>query len=118
MGSGGPLFFTHYSYMGFDSRGIHDRFADYFQNNRNMARINLAYCIRNPGHYKGYATNFWGLTASDGPDGYMPHEATRRVDDGAMTFTGALSSFPYMPEASMATLKHIHRDTKSSLLVF
>ena len=110
VGSGGPLFFAHYSYMGFDARGIHDRFADYFQNNRNMARINLAYCLKNPEHYKGYGANFWGLTASDGPDGYLPHEPTLRADDGTMTFTGALSSFPYTPEASMAMLKHIYRD--------
>ncbi|MGH9510967.1 MAG: glucoamylase family protein [Terriglobales bacterium] len=109
-GTGGPLFFTHYSYMGFDPRGIHDRFTDYFQNNRNIARINLAYCIHNPGHYKGYGANFWGLTASDGPDGYLPHEPTLREDDGTMTFTGALSSFPYTPQASMAMLKHLYRD--------
>lgn len=110
VGSGGPLFFTDYSYMGFDPRGIHDRFTDYFSNNQAMARINLAYCIQNPGHYKGYGTTFWGLTASDGPDGYLPHEPRLQVDDGTMTFTGALSSFPYTPEASMAALKHIYRD--------
>jgi hypothetical protein len=110
VGSGGPLFFTHYSYMGFDPRGIHDRFTDYFQNNRNIARINLAYCQHDPGRYKGYGANFWGLTASDGPDGYLPHEPTPRLDDGTMTFTGALSSFPYTPAASMAMLKHIYRD--------
>jgi exo beta-1,2-glucooligosaccharide sophorohydrolase (non-reducing end) len=110
VGSGGPLFFAHYSYMGFDPRGIHDRFTDYFENNRNMARINLAYCVQNPGHYQGYGANFWGLTASDGADGYMPHEPRRSVDDGTMTFTGALSSFPYTPKASMAMFKHIYRD--------
>ncbi len=110
VGSGGPLFFTHYSYMGFDPRDIHDRFTDYFQNNRNMARINLAYSENNPGHYKGYGADFWGLTASDGPDGYMPHEPTPRDDDGTMTLTGALSSFPYTPRASMAMLKHVYRD--------
>ena len=110
VGTGGPLFFTHYSYMGFDPRGIHDRFTDYFNNNQAMARINLAYCLRNPGHYAGYGANFWGLTASDGPDGYLPHEPTLQVDDGTMTFTGALSSFPYTPKASMAAFKHIYRD--------
>jgi exo beta-1,2-glucooligosaccharide sophorohydrolase (non-reducing end) len=110
VGSGGPLFFTHYSYMGFDPRGIHDRFTDYFENNRHMAEINLAYCEHNPGHYEGYSANFWGLTASDGPDGYMPHEPMLRMDDGTMTFTGALSSFPYTPKASMRMLKHIYRD--------
>jgi hypothetical protein len=110
VGPGGPLFFTHYSYMGFDPRGIRDRFTDYFANNRNIARINLAYCIRNPGHYKGYGADLWGLTASDGPNGYLPHEPTRELDDGTMTFTGALSSFPYTPEASMRMLRHIYRD--------
>lgn len=110
VGSGGPLFFAHYSYMGFDPRGIHDRFTNYFQNNRDMARINLAYCLQNPGHYKGYGRDFWGLTASDGPDGYLPHEPTPSLDDGTMTFTGALSSFPYTPDASMAMFKHIYRD--------
>lgn len=110
VGSGGPLFFAHYSYMGFDPRGIHDRFTDYFDNNRDMAKINLAYCEQNPGHYKGYGADFWGLTASDGPDGYMPHEPRTAVDDGTMTFTGAFSSFPYTPEASMAMLKHVYRD--------
>lgn len=110
VGSGGPLFFTHYSYMGFDPRGIHDRFTDYFRNNEDIAKINLAYCKHDPGHYKGYGANFWGLTASDGPDGYMPHEPTLHGDDGTMTFTGALSSFPYTPAASLAMLKHVYRD--------
>ena len=110
VGTGGPLFFTQYSYMAFDARGIHDRFTDYFQNNRDIARINLAYCVQNPGQYAGYGANFWGLTASDGPDGYMPHEPRRQVDDGTMTFTGAFSSFPYTPEPSLAMLKHVYRD--------
>jgi exo beta-1,2-glucooligosaccharide sophorohydrolase (non-reducing end) len=109
-GSGGPLFFTHYSYMGFDPRGIRDRFTDHFANNRHIAEINLAYCIHNPGHYAGYGEDFWGLTASDGAEGYMPHEPTRAMDDGTMTFTGALSSFPYTPEASMRMFKHVYRD--------
>ncbi len=110
VGTGGPLFFTQYSYMAFDPRGIHDRFTDYFVNNRDIARINLAYCEQNPGHYAGYGADFWGLTASDGPNGYMPHEPSRQVDDGTMTFTGAFSSFPYTPESSLAMLKHVYRD--------
>lgn len=107
--SGGPLFFTQYSYMAFDPR-IHDRFADYFQNNRDIARINLAYCVENPGHYAGYGADFWGLTASDGPKGYVPREPRRAFDDGTMAFTGAFASFPYTPEPSLAMLKHVYRD--------
>jgi exo beta-1,2-glucooligosaccharide sophorohydrolase (non-reducing end) len=109
VGSGGPLFFAHYSYMGFDPH-FRDRYTDYFENSRNLALINLNYCIRNPKHYKGYGANCWGLTASDGSSGYGAHAPDTQDDDGTMTPTGALASFPYTPEASMAALKHFYRD--------
>ena len=110
VGSGGPLFFAHYSYMGFDPRGLRDRFTDYFENNRELARINLAYCKANPKHFKGYGANCWGLTASDGPKGYLAHAPDAQDDDGTMTPTGALASFPYTPAESMGAFKHFYRD--------
>jgi exo beta-1,2-glucooligosaccharide sophorohydrolase (non-reducing end) len=114
-GSGGPLFFTHYSFMGFDPHAATDRFTKYFENNRNTARINLAYCMSNPKHFKGYGADSWGLTASDGPDGYNPSAPNTEDDRGIITPTGALSSFPYTPEASTAALKHFYRDEGSWL---
>jgi hypothetical protein len=110
VGSGGPLFFTHYSFMGFDPHALTDRYTNYFENNRNIARINLAYAAENPGHHKGYGPDAWGLTASDGPRGYAPQAPDLRDDVGNITPTGALASFPYTPEASMAALKHYYRD--------
>lgn len=111
VGTGGPLFFTHYSYMGMDPHAIHDRYtASYFDNNRNIALINRAYCIANPKHYAGYGPDAWGLTANDGPEGYVPHAPDAEHDEGTLTPTGALASFPYTPEASMAALKHYYRD--------
>ncbi len=110
VGSGGPLFFAHYSFMGFDPRGLRDRFTDYFTNNRNMALINRAWVEANPKHFAGYSAANWGLTASDGPKGYLAHAPDDRDDDGTMTPTGALSSFPYTPEASMAALKYFYRE--------
>ena len=78
VGSGGPLFFTQYSFLGFDPHRLHDRFtSSYFENNRNIALINRAYCIANPEHFKGYGPDAWGLTASDGPDGYVPARSRR-----------------------------------------
>jgi hypothetical protein len=112
-GTGGPLFFTHYSYMGFDPHAATDRFTNYFENNRNIARINRAYCIANPKHFEEYSAVSWGLTASDGPEGYNPNAPDKEDDHGIMTPTGALSSFPYTPEASMAALKHFYRDEGS-----
>jgi hypothetical protein len=110
VGSGGPLFYAHYSYMGFDPRGLRDRFTDYFTNNRNMALINRAWVVANPKHFAGYSADNWGLTASDGPEGYLEHAPDAPDDDGTMTPTGALSSFPYTPEASMAALKYFYRE--------
>jgi hypothetical protein len=109
-GTGGPLFFTQYSFMGFDPRGIRDRYADYFQNNRDIALIDLAYCEADPGHFRGYGADDWGLTASDDQLGYLAHAPDPASDDGTITPTGALASFPYTPEASMAALKFFYRD--------
>jgi hypothetical protein len=111
VGTGGPLFFTHYSYIGFDPHSLRDCFtSSYFENNRNIALINRAYSIANPKHFKGYGANAWGLTASDGPEGYVPHAPDDNDDKGTLTPTGALASFPYTPEASMTAFKHYYRD--------
>jgi exo beta-1,2-glucooligosaccharide sophorohydrolase (non-reducing end) len=111
VGTGGPLFFTHYSYMGFDPHSLHDRFtSSYFDNNRNLALINRAYSIANPKHFPGYGPESWGLTASDGPMGYLAHAPDDGDDDGTLTLTGALASFPYTPDASMLAFKHYYRD--------
>ncbi len=111
VGTGGPLFFTHYAFMGMDPHSLRDRFTNsYFENNRNIARINLAYATANPKHQEGYGANAWGLTASDGPWGYVPQAADDDHDTGTITPTGALASFPYAPEASMAAFKHYYHD--------
>jgi exo beta-1,2-glucooligosaccharide sophorohydrolase (non-reducing end) len=116
---GGPLFFTHYSFMGFDPRGIHDKYTNYFDQNRNMATINLRYCERNPAGYAGYGADDWGITAVDGPAGYVPYEPNPannyELDDGTIAPTGAISSMPYLPEASMRALKHFYQDKGAEL---
>jgi len=115
VGSGGPLFFTHYSFLGFDPNSIKDYYTNYFQNNQHIALINQAYCIDNPGNFIGYGENCWGLTASDDPWGYKAHEPVLRMDNGTITPTGALASFPYTPEESMKALKYFYFDLGDKL---
>lgn len=110
VGSGGPLFFAHYSYLGFDPHALTDLYTNYFENNRNLARINHAYATENPGKHKTYSAEAWGLTASDGPLGYVPEAPNPQDDRGTLAPTGALASFPYTPEASLAALKHFYRE--------
>lgn len=61
---GGPLFFTHYSFLGFDPRNKKDMYTNYFEHNKNQSLVNRQYCISNPKGYVGYSANNWGLTAS------------------------------------------------------
>ncbi len=112
---GGPLFFSHYSFIGFDPRGIKDSHCNYFLNNKNQTLINRAWCIDNPGEYEGYGENCWGLTASDDPFGYSAHEPTLARDNGTITPTAALSSFPYTPEESMNALKYFYNELGEDL---
>ena len=60
--------------FGFDPHSLHDRYtSSYFENNRNIALINRAYCIATRNIFQATAADAWGLTASDGPEGYVPH---------------------------------------------
>lgn len=108
--NGGPLFFTHYSYMGYDPHFINDKYTNYFWNNQRIAMINHTYCVENPGKFKGYSDSCWGLTASDGPYNYSADEPVLRQDRGKIAPTGAVSSFPYTPEASMKALKNYYNN--------
>ncbi|RYE22323.1 MAG: DUF3131 domain-containing protein [Sphingobacteriales bacterium] len=105
---GGPLFFTHYSFLGLNPKGLKDRYADYWEQNVNHTLINRAYCVDNPKKFKGYGANCWGLTASDNHEGYNAHSPTN--DLGVITPTAALSSFPYAPQYSMQALRHFYYD--------
>lgn len=100
---GGPLFFSHYSFLGLDPRNLSDEYANYWEQNVNHTLINYRYSVRNPKNYVGYGDACWGLTASDGDQGYSAHSPTN--DRGVITPTAALSSFPYTPEESMRALK-------------
>lgn len=100
--AGGPLFFSHYSFLGINPNGLSDAYADYETQTKNHTLINYNYCKENPGGYFGYSDSVWGLTASDIPGGYAANSPTN--DRGVITPSAALSSFPYTPAESMAAL--------------
>jgi hypothetical protein len=103
---GGPLFFAHYSFCGLDPHGLKDRYADYWEQNVSHVRINHAHCVANPHGHKGYGPSCWGLTASDDPAGYAAHAPDNENDNGTISPTAALASFPYAPREAMQALRH------------
>lgn len=106
-GTGSDLFFVHFSFMGFDPRGLRDRFTNYFENNRAIARINYAYCLENPRKFVGYGENCWGLSVGINSGGGKPYP---RDDNGTISIMASLASMPYTPKESMAALTHFYRD--------
>jgi hypothetical protein len=103
---GGPLFWSQYSFLGLDPRGLKDRYADYWREMSTMSKINYQWCVDNPKHYKGYGDSSWGLTASYSVRGYAAHAPSERNDLGVISPTAAISSFPYTPKESMAAIKY------------
>ena len=105
---GGPLFWSHYSFLGLDPRKLKDRYGDYWQHNVNHTLINRQYCLENPKNYAGYGENCWGLSASYSIKGYAAHSPTE--DLGVISPSAALSSFPYTPQESMKVVRHLYED--------
>lgn len=121
-----PLFGHQYSHMYIDFRGIRDAYMrekglDYFENSRRATLANRAYCIQNPGGFKGYGPNLWGLTACDGP-AYLEREWAGKLvrfqeysargaaadyirDDGTIAPTAAGGSVPFAPKECLDALK-------------
>ncbi|MEQ8816418.1 MAG: glucoamylase family protein [Thalassobaculum sp.] len=110
---GGPLFFSHYSFLGLDPRGLRDRYADYWEQNRAHTLVNRAHCIANPNGHAGYGPRCWGLTACDGDAGYGAFNPEQ--DRGVIAPTAALSAMPYTPRESMEALRHYYDDLGNEL---
>lgn len=129
---GGPLFWSHYSYLGLDPRKLKDQYADYWKHNVSHVMIDYHYCVENPLHFKGYGENCWGLTASysipnyekvkvsrpkfdEDPDvGYEAHKPG--VDHGVISPTAALSSFPYAPKEAMKACRYFFQNLGDKIM--
>jgi len=110
-----PSLYAHtYSHCWIDFRHIADSYmsnhnSTYFENSRRASLAQYAYSIANPNHEVGYSSNVWGLTASDGPDGYAVHGLPPvGFDDGTIAPTGAGGVLAFTPEYSIPTLSYFY----------
>lgn len=109
-----PLFGHQYSHAWIDFRGIDDAWVgakglDYFENSRRATLAQQAYAAANPGGFKGYSASVWGLTASDGPQGYAARGAPPAFnDDGTLAPTAVGGSVPFAPKECIGTLRALH----------
>lgn len=118
-GGVGPMFWSHYSFLGLDPRGLKDEYADYGEVTKNHARIMYAYALDNPLDWVGYGEKNWGLTASytrneDGSTGYAAHSPDN--DHGVISPTAAFSSIVYLPEESLKVMRFVYEEKKDELV--
>ncbi|HEY0783865.1 MAG TPA: glucoamylase family protein [Thermoanaerobaculia bacterium] len=123
-----PLFGHQFSHVWIDFRGIQDAAmreheSDYFENSRRATLAQRAYAMANPGGFRDYGADVWGLSACDGPldgtlqidgrartfKGYAARGATEGEvnDDGTIAPTAALSAIVFTPELSLAVLRKL-----------
>ncbi|MCF7560452.1 beta-glucosidase [Sabulilitoribacter multivorans] len=115
---GGPLFFSHYSFLGLNPKNLTDQYGNYWNLAVNHTKINRQYCIVNPKNYDDYGENLWGLTASysrnsDGSIGYSAHSPTN--DLGVISPTAAISSIPYTPTESLKVMHYLYQKKEKVL---
>ncbi len=122
-----PLFGHQYSQLWVEFRGIGDRLTaaqgfDYFENSRRATLAQRGYAIANPGGWRGYDADVWGLTACDGPGDFAAtidgrartfHSYSARGpgerDDGTIAPTAALGSIAFAPEVVVPAAEAMHR---------
>ncbi|MEO8167655.1 MAG: glucoamylase family protein [bacterium] len=118
-----PLFGHQYTHCWVDFRNIRDGFmqnaqSTYFETSRRATLAQRTYSIANPGHWMGYSDSLWGLTAGDGPNGYIARGAPpAQNDDGTISPTAPVSSLPFAPEVVIPTIRNMWNAYRSQLWV-
>jgi hypothetical protein len=103
----GPLFTHQYTHLSVDFRGRRDRYADYFESSVQATLANRQFAVDQSAQFTTYGPDSWGLTASDGPEGYRAYGAPpgRVEHDGTVAPTAAGGSIAFTPELSIRALR-------------
>ena len=111
IGSFAPLFVHQYSQAWFDFRGKRDKYADYYQNSITATEVHRRFCLELGKQFPDYSNDLWGITASDGPKGYVVWGGPPAVGpiDGTVVPSAAGGSLTFLPEATLRVLKHIRK---------
>lgn len=106
-----PLFTSQFGLLWANLRGLHDADGiDLWTNARDAALLNRAYCrgiaARTFRTYDPANGGWWGLSAGDGPHGYVAPGPVEGDPDGAVFPTAALASVQWIDDVLEADLKH------------
>jgi hypothetical protein len=107
----GPLFTHQYSQAFVDFRDRHDILGfDYFTSSVNATQANRQFAIDQKTSFKTYDDHIWGLTASDGPNGYTAYGAPPGYinHDGTVSPAAPAGSIVFTPHLSITALQTMY----------
>ncbi len=112
--SGAPLFSHQYSHAWVDFRGLRETrppHTDWFANSAAATRAHRAFCASLAGEFPAYSRDLWGITASDGPRGYIAWGGPPRdpTIDGTVVPCAAGGSLMLAPDVALPALRTMRR---------
>ena len=116
----GSLFVYQIPHVFVNFKQITDNGLNYWNNTIAATYANRQFCIDNSNTYKSYGENSWGLTASDGPNGYKGYGAKPGINihDGTVSPSAAAGSLPLTPEISIPALRYMYDNYKNHIYGF
>jgi hypothetical protein len=102
----GPIFIHQMPFGFFDLRNQRDWLGyDYWVSSTNAMKIHRQFCLDHAAERETYAKGFWGLNASDCPDGYRAYGAPDGPEDGTVSPTGAICSITFNPHLGISAAR-------------
>ncbi len=110
VGAADPLFVHQYSHAWVDFRGRRESrepHIDWWENSITATRAHKAFCLSLAQRFPGYTDQIWGITASDGPNGYQAWGGppAHGPIDGTVVPAAAGGSLMFAPDITLPALQ-------------
>jgi hypothetical protein len=112
----GPIFIHQMPAGYLDFRGRRDELGfDYWVSSTGAMHIDRRFCVDHASARKTFAAGYWGLNASEGPDGYAAHGPYDVQEDGTVSPTGAISAISFDPAMAIEAAQALYQQQGSAL---
>jgi hypothetical protein len=102
---GEPLFVYQYPLAFLGLRGMEDAYVHYWNNAARACERNRAFSQLVADRYQTYQGGVWGLSASDGPNGYRAYGAAPGNHDGTVAPYASAACLPLTPTIALEGMR-------------
>lgn len=115
----GSIFTYQFTHAWVDFEGTTDRDGvDWYANSVEASKAHYNFAVKVDSQYKTIGPNAWGLTASDGPNGYnglygappSGYDNLAHVVDDTVAPAGAIGSIVFLPEEAKTAMLNYYND--------